>query len=83
MQTMHMLIDGRPVDAAAAFDVLNPATGEAFARVADGDASHVDAAVRAARAAFPAWSALPHAERQRRIGAIADALERWSARCRR
>ena len=36
-------------------DVLNPATGEVLARVPRGTAADVDAAVRAAEAAFPAW----------------------------
>ncbi|CCH88351.1 Aldehyde dehydrogenase [Modestobacter italicus] len=36
-------------------DVLNPATGEVLARVPRGDAADVDAAVRAAEAAYPAW----------------------------
>ncbi len=34
----------------------NPATGEVIARFPDSDAADVDAAVAAARAAFPAWS---------------------------
>ena len=37
-------------------DVINPATEEAFATISMGTAKDVDAAAKAARAAFPAWS---------------------------
>ncbi|MEO6154177.1 MAG: aldehyde dehydrogenase [Thermomonas sp.] len=56
-------------------DVFDPATGEVTAQVADGDAADVDAAVAAAQAAFPAWSALPNSERARWLEKLADALE--------
>ncbi|MFI5261397.1 MAG: CoA-acylating methylmalonate-semialdehyde dehydrogenase [Candidatus Limnocylindrales bacterium] len=54
-------IDGRPV--AAPLDqtgpVFNPATGQVIARVPRGGAPEVDAAVAAARRAYPAWRDLP------------------------
>lgn len=37
-------------------EVINPATEKAFAKIAMGQASDVDVAAKAARAAFPAWS---------------------------
>jgi len=37
-------------------EVVNPATEQAFARIAMGQARDVDVAAKAARAAFPAWS---------------------------
>ena len=37
-------------------DVINPATEEAFATISMGTAEDVDAAAKAARAAFPEWS---------------------------
>ena len=37
-------------------DVFNPATGEVTAQVALADVSEVNAAVAAAKAAFPSWS---------------------------
>ncbi|MDH5316438.1 MAG: CoA-acylating methylmalonate-semialdehyde dehydrogenase [Gemmatimonadota bacterium] len=43
--------------------VHNPATGEVIAEVGLGGPAEVDAAVAAARAAFPAWSATPLKER--------------------
>ena len=56
-------------------EVHDPATAQAYAEVADGDAADVDAAVAAAAAAFPAWSALRNSERSRWLERLADALE--------
>ncbi len=75
MKTLSMLIDGRPVSAAATFPVINPATGAAFALAPAGDASHVDAAVDAAQRAFSGWSRTPDGERQRLLHALGGALE--------
>ena len=55
--------------------VFEPATGEQYAEVADSDAADVAAAVAAARAAFPAWSALPAGERGRLLERIAQEIE--------
>ena len=44
-------------------DVYNPASGDVISRVPLSAAREVDAAVRAAKAAFPAWSATPIKER--------------------
>ena len=70
-------IDGKPTQPGNGrwLDVFEPATGQPFAQVADGDAQDVEAAVTAARAAFPAWSALPNSERGRWLRRLADALE--------
>ncbi len=46
-------------------DVFNPATGTVTARVALANAADVDAAVVAAKAAFPAWSDTPPIRRAR------------------
>jgi malonate-semialdehyde dehydrogenase (acetylating) / methylmalonate-semialdehyde dehydrogenase len=45
--------------------VFNPATGEVTAKVALASSAEVDAAVAAARAAFPAWSQLSSLRRSR------------------
>lgn len=45
-------------------DVINPATGEVSARVPMGNTDDVDAAVAAAKAAFPSWSKTSAAERE-------------------
>ena len=48
--------------------VIDPSTGEIFAEIARGAASDIDAAVKAARAAFEgAWGALAPAERGRAL----------------
>mgnify|MGYP000005782307 FL=1 len=56
-------------------DNLEPATGSHICRVPLSDASDIDAAVAAARAAQPAWGALSHSERADWLDRIADALE--------
>jgi aminomuconate-semialdehyde/2-hydroxymuconate-6-semialdehyde dehydrogenase len=56
-------------------DDLDPATGQPCARVADGDAHDVEAAVQAAAAAFPAWARTPAAERSRLLLDIARRIE--------
>jgi betaine-aldehyde dehydrogenase len=54
MKTHQLYINGEFVtpQSSAAIDVLDPATGDVLARVADANAGDVDRAVRAARAAF-------------------------------
>ena len=71
-------IDGTFVEPAsgAYFDDVDPAVGEPYALVPDGDGVDVDRAVAAAKAAFPAWSQTPAAERSRLLLAIADGIER-------
>ena len=72
--SIPMIIDGKRVSARSTFSVINPATGAAFADVAAGDISHLEAAVAAARNAFPTWSGTADTERQRLLHAIGDAL---------
>lgn len=69
-------INGAWVESAGTgrIDVLNPATGEVIAQVAEGTTADVDAAVAAARAAFPAWSALSPAERAEYLRKVAAGL---------
>ncbi len=59
------LIGGQMKDAKSGrfLDTLNPATGEIWARIPLGDRADADEAVAAAKAAFPAWSALSPDER--------------------
>lgn len=57
-------------------DVTNPATEEVIGRVAKGTAADVDAAVAAARAAFPKWSALAGHERAKYLYAIARHIQK-------
>lgn len=51
-----MLINGRLVDSAERFDVVDPALGVPFATAPSADADHLEAAIAAADHAFPAWS---------------------------
>ncbi|WP_210528815.1 aldehyde dehydrogenase family protein [Rubellimicrobium arenae] len=53
------------------FEVQNPATGEAIARVSQGTPEDVAAAVAAARKAQPGWAALSGHERARHLYALA------------
>ena len=63
---MHIqhLIAGKAVDSRSRFETVNPATQEVLAEVAQGGAAEVDAAVAAAKAAFPKWAGLPATERE-------------------
>ncbi len=58
------------------FSIANPALGEILATVAEGTVQDVDAAVKAAAAAFPAWSALPGHVRARYLYAIARHVQK-------
>src|SRR5258708_24924654 len=58
------------------FETINPATREVLARVAQADAADVDRAVRAARAALPAWRALSGHARARHLYALARDVQR-------
>jgi aldehyde dehydrogenase (NAD+) len=74
-----MLIDGKWVESASGktFETPNPATGEALARIAEGDAEDIDRAVRAARRTFDegTWARLRPADRERILLRIADLIE--------
>jgi len=62
----------------ASFETADPSTGEKLATVAQGSAEDIDRAVRAARAALPAWQALsPHA-RARYLYALARQVQKHS-----
>ncbi|HEX6832084.1 MAG TPA: aldehyde dehydrogenase, partial [Rudaea sp.] len=56
-------------------DVHEPATGTVYARCPDSQADDIDAATQAAQRAFPAWSALPAADRAAILNRIADRIE--------
>lgn len=64
------------VSSGAATPVVDPATGQQWGSVPEASAAEVDAAVRAARAAFPSWAARPPAERADALRRMADAIER-------
>ena len=75
-----LLINGRLVDGASTFDVINPATEEVLAACPKADLAQLNQAVAAAKAAFPAWSARPiEARRNNLLVKMADEFETRSA----
>ncbi|WP_066041267.1 aldehyde dehydrogenase family protein [Herbiconiux solani] len=64
----------RRAQEAGTIDVRDPATGEPVGRSALALAADVDDAVAAARAAQPAWAALPSADRARILHRAADLI---------
>ena len=77
-RTFKHFINGKFVAASdgAAFDVVVPSTGEPLATVAQAGKPDVDAAVAAARRAYPVWSALPGNARARYLYALARLLQK-------
>ncbi|MFO1287149.1 MAG: 5-carboxymethyl-2-hydroxymuconate semialdehyde dehydrogenase [Rubrivivax sp.] len=75
---MHIrhLIAGKSVESAETFTTVNPATQEVLAEVARGGAAEVNAAVAAAKAAFPAWAARPAAERAKVMRTLGELITR-------
>jgi betaine-aldehyde dehydrogenase len=73
----QLFIDGRWDEPAGrgTVDVIDSATEAVYATIPDGDATDVDRAVIAARAAFAAWSAEPAPERGKLLRRVADELE--------
>lgn len=59
----------------ATFETLSPVDLKPLASVARGGAADIDRAARAAKAAFPAWAAMPGEARKKLLHRIADAIE--------
>jgi aminomuconate-semialdehyde/2-hydroxymuconate-6-semialdehyde dehydrogenase len=68
-------IGGERVASGSTFADVSPIDETEIAQVAAGTAGEVDAAVSAARAAFPAWAALPVSERAAVLRRVADGVE--------
>ncbi|MGE0280271.1 MAG: aldehyde dehydrogenase family protein [Rhizobiaceae bacterium] len=73
--TFPLVIDGAEVLTSKNFGVINPATGSEFARSSSAEPQHIEAAVAAAKAAFPKWAATPIDDRAALLGRFADALD--------
>lgn len=75
-----MLIGGEPVDSGRRMRIIDPGDERIVATVAQGDASHVDAAVAAAKAAFErgAWSRASPEDRAAVMRRIVDAAHQAS-----
>ncbi|ACZ90184.1 aldehyde dehydrogenase [Streptosporangium roseum] len=69
-------IGGERVSSPATFEDVSPIDGQVIAEIARGGAEEADAAVRAAEAAFPAWSRTSREERARLLHAVADGVEK-------
>ena len=76
--TLGLFIGGQWVAPASGetFETINPATRAVLARIAQAGAADVDAAVRAAREALPAWSGLPGHARARYLYALAREVQK-------
>ena len=72
-------IDGAWQEGSGAIAVVNPATGETVAEVPAGGAAEVDAAVLAARHAFPRWAATSLADRVAMVTAVREGIKARSA----
>src|SRR3546814_7218547 len=68
----RMLIDGTLVDSDGRIDVVNPATGEAFASAPDCTDALLDRAIEAGRRAFKGWRNTPIAQRTACLHTAAD-----------
>ncbi|MCA0270774.1 MAG: aldehyde dehydrogenase family protein [Proteobacteria bacterium] len=69
-------IDGAFTKPAKSFTTANPATGEPLAKVAQGSAADIAAAVKAARAAQPGWAKLSGHGRAKWLYAIARHIQK-------
>ncbi|MGP3956482.1 aldehyde dehydrogenase family protein [Nonomuraea sp. 3N208] len=76
MPDYRNLIGGELVAAARTMDSIDPATGEVWTRVPAGGPAEAEAAVAAARAAFPAWSALPALARAHFLRKVSEVFGR-------
>lgn len=71
-----LLINGELTPGAGApLDALDPATGHPLTSVNQASTEQVDAAVRGAKEAFPAWAATPPKDRAALLLALADAID--------
>jgi acyl-CoA reductase-like NAD-dependent aldehyde dehydrogenase len=75
MNKFTMTINGQKSQSTQYFDVINPATGQAFAQCQQGNVESLNQAVAAAKCAFKSWSQTSSAERKAKMLALAGALE--------
>ncbi len=77
MKTLQNFVNGKKVSATSdkVQDLINPATGQVFAKAPVSNASDVDKAMQAAASAFEVWKESTPGERQKAINKIADAIE--------
>lgn len=73
-QQINHLIGGKSVTGKDYFETVNPATQEVLAEVASGGEAEVNAAVAAAKEAFPKWAGMPAPERAKLIRKLGDLI---------
>ena len=76
MKTYPLYLNGAFAQSEPAWDVINPATGEAFAKISTIDRAGLAQAIADAHAAFPAWRGLTAKARGEYLRRIAAELER-------
>ncbi|RYY51872.1 MAG: aldehyde dehydrogenase family protein, partial [Comamonadaceae bacterium] len=74
MKRIDHLIAGKHVAGTDYFQTVNPATQEVLAEVATGGEAEVNAAVAAAKDAFPKWAALPASERAKLVRKLGELI---------
>ncbi|XP_009997444.1 PREDICTED: aldehyde dehydrogenase family 8 member A1 isoform X3 [Chaetura pelagica] len=72
---LENFIAGKFVPSSSYIDSYNPSTGEVYCRVPDSGKEEVEAAVKAAKAAFPVWSSKSPLERSQILNKLADLIE--------
>ena len=77
MKTLQNFVNGKKLSATSdkVQDLINPSTGEVFAKAPVSNAADVDKAMKAAASAFEIWKETTPGERQKAINKIADAIE--------
>jgi len=77
VKTLQNFINGQKVSSSSdkTQDLINPASGEVFAKAPVSNAADVDKAMKAAEKAFEVWKESTPGERQKAINKIADAIE--------
>ena len=82
VETWGALINGefRPAASGKSFPTFNPGNGEVIAYLAECDEEDIDAAVRAALAAFPAWKKRTGAARAKLLMKLAQLVEQNGAK---
>lgn len=77
-RTFQLFIGGnwQPPASETYFESINPSTKQPLAKIAEGNAEDVDAAVAAAREVLPAWAGLGGHQRARYLYAIARQIQK-------
>jgi 5-carboxymethyl-2-hydroxymuconic-semialdehyde dehydrogenase len=71
----HINGEALPAADGTTFETISPIDLKPLANVARGKAADIDRAAKAAKAAFPAWAAMPGDARKKILHKIADAIE--------